>query len=139
MNTFATTLACACIALAAGTANAMEATKTGDSMAADGMMKHDMTRQECKDHMAMARKDGMNRDDAMKSHDAMCSSMMKKGAKRMHKGSMHKDYMHKDSMPKDSMPNDSMQKDPMQKDSMKMDSMSDPMTKDAKPYDSMKK
>lgn len=123
MNTFATTLACACIALAAGTANAMDSTKTGDSMAADGMMKHDMTRQECKDHMAMARKDGMNRDDAMKSHDAMCSSMMKKGAKRMHKGTTHKGSMHKDPMKMESTNNDPMTKDPMTKDSMPADSM----------------
>ena len=123
MNTFATTLACACIALAAGTANAMDAAKKSDSMPADGMMKHDMTRQECKDHLAMARKDGMNRDDAMKSHDAMCSSMMKKGAKRMHKGSMHKDSMHKEPMKMDSMNKDPMTKDPMTKEAMPADPM----------------
>ena len=119
MNTFATTLACACIALAAGTANAQDAMKKSDSMAADGMMKKDMTRQECKEHMAMAKKDGMMRDDAMKSHDAMCSSMMKKGAKPMHKGSMHKGSMHKDPMKMDSMSSDSMTKDTMPADSMK--------------------
>ena len=119
MNTFATTLACACIALAAGTANAQDAMKKSDAMAADGMMKKDMTRQECKDHMAMAKKDGMMRDDEMKSHDAMCSSMMKKGAKSMHKGSMHKGSMHKEPMKMESTSNDPMIKDAMPADSMK--------------------
>ena len=34
--------------------------------------------QECKDHMAMAKKDGMKKDDAMMKKDAMCADMMKK-------------------------------------------------------------
>ena len=114
MNTFATTLACACIALAAGTANAQDATKKSDSMGADGMMKKDMTMQECKDHMAMAKKDGMKRDDAMKSHDAMCSDMMKKGG-----GSMHKDGADKDTMKKAPMSGDPMTKDKMPAEPMK--------------------
>lgn len=110
MNTFTSTLACACIALAAGTANAQDATKKSDPMAADGMMKKDMTMQECKDHMAMAKKDGMKRDDSMKSHDAMCADMMKKGGKPMHKDGMKKDGMAADPMSKDTMPADPMKK-----------------------------
>ena len=119
MNTFATTLACACIALAAGTASAQDATKKSDSMATDGMMKKDMTMQECKDHMAMAKKDGMKRDDAMKGHDAMCADMMKKGGMPMHKDGMHKDGMDKDSMKKAPMSGDPMTKDKMPAEPMK--------------------
>jgi hypothetical protein len=64
----------ACIALA-GNAFAADAMKS-----ADGMMKKEtpMTMQECKDHMAMAKKDGMKKDDAMMKKDAMCADMMKK-------------------------------------------------------------
>ena len=116
MNTFTSTLACACIALAAGTANAQDTTKKSGSMGADGMMKKDMTMQECKDHMAMAKKDGMKRDDAMKGHDAMCSDMMKKGG--MHKDGM-KDGMHKDTMKKAPMSGDPMTKESMPAEPMK--------------------
>ena len=51
-----------------------------DMKAADGKMKKDaMTLQECKDYMAMAKKDAMTkRDDAMAKKDAMCSDMVKK-------------------------------------------------------------
>jgi len=46
---------------------------------ADGMMKKEtMTMQECKDHMAMAKKDGTKKDDAMMKKDATCADMMKK-------------------------------------------------------------
>jgi hypothetical protein len=38
-----------------------------------------MTMQDCKDHMAMANKDGMmKKDDAMMKMDTMCADMMKK-------------------------------------------------------------
>jgi len=37
-----------------------------------------MTQQECKDHMAMAKKDGTKKDDAMMKKDATCADMMKK-------------------------------------------------------------
>ena len=42
------------------------------------MKKETMTMQECKDHMAMAKKDGMKKDDAMMKKDATCADMMKK-------------------------------------------------------------
>ncbi len=83
MNSFSTTLICACFALAAGTAAAQDTTKKPDTLPQTGMMKKDMTMQECKDHMAMMKKDEMNKDApkkddaAMKQH-AMCSDMMKK-------------------------------------------------------------
>jgi hypothetical protein len=50
-----------------------------DGMAKDGMMKKEMSMQECKDHMAM-QKDGatMKKDDAMMKKDTMCADMMKK-------------------------------------------------------------
>jgi hypothetical protein len=48
--------------------------KKDEPMAKDGMM----TMQQCKDHMAMSKKDGMKRDDAMMKKDKMCADMMKK-------------------------------------------------------------
>lgn len=42
------------------------------------MAKDTMTMQQCKDHMAMAKKDGMKKDDAMMKKDSMCADMMKK-------------------------------------------------------------
>jgi hypothetical protein len=64
----------ACFALA-GNAFAAD-----DMKNADGMMKKEtpMTMQECKDYMAMAKKDAMKKDDAMMKKDAMCADMMKK-------------------------------------------------------------
>ena len=44
-----------------------------------------MTMQECKDHMAMTKKDGMKKDDAMMKKDTMCADMMKKDG-AMHPG-----------------------------------------------------
>ena len=83
MNSLSASLICACIALAAGTASAQDATKKDDTMPKGGMMKKDMTMQECKDHMAMSKKDGMKKDapkkdDAMMKQEAMCADMMKK-------------------------------------------------------------
>ena len=63
----------ACLALA-GPALAAD-----DMKKADGMAKKDaMTMEQCKDHMAMAKKDGMKKDDATMKKDAMCADMMKK-------------------------------------------------------------
>ena len=78
MTTISKTLMCAVIALAAGGASAQDAMKKTDPMAKDGKMKKEMTMQECKDHMAMAKKDGMKKDAAMMKMDTMCASMMKK-------------------------------------------------------------
>ncbi len=75
MKTIKTALMCACMALAAGSVAAQDAKK--DSMAKDGMMKKEMTMQECKDHMAMAAKPGTKKDDAMMKKDTMCADMMK--------------------------------------------------------------
>jgi hypothetical protein len=62
----------ACFALA-GSAWAAD-----DMKKADAMMKP-MTVQECKDHLAMARKDAMaKKDDATMKKDAMCADMVKK-------------------------------------------------------------
>src|SRR5205823_5384813 len=70
-TTFPLLLACCALT---GTAFAAD-----DMKSADGMMKKEsMTMQECKDHMAMAKKDGMKRDDAMAKKDATCADMMKK-------------------------------------------------------------
>ena len=78
MNVISKTLMCASIALAAGSSFAMDAVKKDEPMANQAVMKKHMTMQECKDHMAMAKKDGMNRDEAMMHSDAMCANMMKK-------------------------------------------------------------
>lgn len=73
MKILSTALMCACMALATGGAAAQDAKK--DAMAKDTMK---MTMQECKDHMAMAKKDGAKKDGAMMKKDAMCADMMKK-------------------------------------------------------------
>ena len=73
MKTLATALMCVGMALAASGAVAQDAKK--DAMAKDNMK---MTMQECKDHMAMAKKEGAKKDDAMMKKDAMCADMMKK-------------------------------------------------------------
>ena len=63
--------------LCAGGAAAQDDKKKHDAMAKDGMMKN-MNMQECKEHMAMSKKDTMKKDDAMMKKDAMCAEMMKK-------------------------------------------------------------
>ena len=65
-----------------------------DGMAKDGMKK-EMTMKDCQDHMAMSKKDGMKKDDAMMKKDTMCADMMKKGDSMMKKddGMMKKDGM----------------------------------------------
>ena len=76
----------ACCALAANAWAADEKKKT------DGMMKKDgPTMQECKDHMAMAKKDAMKKDDAMMKKDAACADMMKKDDAMTKKDGMKKD------------------------------------------------
>jgi pentapeptide MXKDX repeat protein len=63
----------ACLALAGPALAADEMKKD------DGMMKKDaMTMEQCKEHMAMAKKDGMKKDDATMKKDAVCADMMKK-------------------------------------------------------------
>ena len=77
MKILSTALISTCLALAAGTAGAGAHTdKEKAAMAA----KKEMTMQECKDHMAMAKKDGMKKDDAMMKKDTTCAEMMKKDA-----------------------------------------------------------
>ena len=72
MKTLTTAIMCACIAFAAGGAAAQD---KKDAMPKDAMK---MTMQECKDHMAMAKKEGDKKDDAMMKKDTMCADMMKK-------------------------------------------------------------
>ena len=65
MKNLSATLICACFALAAGAASAADdMMKKPDGMAKDGAMKP-MTMQDCKDHMAMAKKDGMMKKEGM--------------------------------------------------------------------------
>ena len=86
MKLVTTVLMSACLAVAAGSAAAQDKK--------DAMAKP-MTMQECKDHMAMMKKDGMKKDDAMMKKDTMCADMMKKD-EAMKKDAMTK----KDAMPK---------------------------------------
>ena len=43
----------------------------------DGAMSKDMTMEQCKDHMAMQKKE-MKKDDTVMKKDTMCADMMKK-------------------------------------------------------------
>ena len=65
-------------ALLAGFALAASSAFAADEMKKDDGMMKPMTMQECKDHMAMAKKDGMKKDDAMMKKDSACAEMMKK-------------------------------------------------------------
>ena len=51
---------------------------TTASFAQDKMMKDSMTMQQCKDHMAMKKKDGMKADEMAMKKDKVCADMMKK-------------------------------------------------------------
>ena len=87
MRTLAATLIC-CASLTGAGAFAASHTEMGASapMAADGMMKKEMSMQECKDHMAMAKKDTMaKKDDATMKKEAACEEMMKKEGSTMKK------------------------------------------------------
>ena len=79
MKALTLTIASVCLAIAAASAGAADDAmmKKNNAMAKDGMDKP-MTMQDCKDHMAMAKKDGMKKDDAMMKKDTMCADMMKK-------------------------------------------------------------
>ncbi len=77
MKKFSAPLLCACLALAAGGAAAQDAMKKSDPMSKDAKPMT-MTMQQCKDHMEVAKKDGMKKDDAMMKKDAMCKDMMDK-------------------------------------------------------------
>ena len=83
MKTLPTFLMSGCLALAAGSAFAAAHTEAGKKDAT----KSDMSMQQCKDHMAMA-KPGMKKDDAMTKKDTMCADMMKG-----HGGATKKDGM----------------------------------------------
>ena len=85
MKTIKTLTLAACLAVA-GTAFAQDAMKKDDAMG-----KQEMTMQDCKDHMAMAKKDGMKKDDAMAmKKDHACADMMKKDEMMKKDGAMKK-------------------------------------------------
>jgi hypothetical protein len=87
MKNLTSALLAGCFALAAGSAFAADDMKKDDA----AMKKDAMTQQECKDHMAMAKKDGMKKDDAMMKKDAMCADMMKKDGMKKDDAMMKKD------------------------------------------------
>jgi len=87
MKTLATAFT-ALLTLAAGAAFAAD-----DMKKADGMMKKEapMTMQECKDHLAMAKKDGMKKDDAAMKKDALCTDMLKQDGMKKDDAMMKKE------------------------------------------------
>jgi hypothetical protein len=87
MKNLTPALLAGCLAFAASGAFAMDDMKKGDAM----MKKDSMTMQQCKDHMAMAKKDGMKKDDAMMKKDAMCADMMKNDGMKKDDSMMKKD------------------------------------------------
>jgi hypothetical protein len=87
MNKLATTVFCA-LSLAAGLAGAASHMEKKPDAA---MAKDAMTMQQCKDHMAMAKKDGMKKDDAMMKKDATCADMMKKDGMKKDDAMMKKE------------------------------------------------
>jgi len=92
MKTLAATLVCAGLA-ASGSAFAASHTEKGASapMAQGDLMKKEMSVQECKDYMAMAKKDTMaKKDDAMMRKDAACEEMVKKDEMMMKNDAMMK-------------------------------------------------
>lgn len=91
-STITTAVMCACLTFAGG-AMAQDAMKKGS----EGIMKKEMTMQECKDHIAMAKKDGMKKDDASMKIDKACAEMMKSD------GTMKNDAVKKDEMKKGEM------------------------------------
>ena len=78
MKIVTTVILTSCLAIAAGSALAQDAKKPMDS-------DKPMTMQQCKDHMAMMKKDGVKKDDAMMKMDTMCTDMMKKDGDMMKK------------------------------------------------------
>ena len=79
MKTMTYALMCACLAFSAGGAAAQDEMKKSDAT------HRDPTMQECKGHIAMAKKDGMKRDHAAMKMDKKCADMMK------NEGSMKRD------------------------------------------------
>lgn len=76
MNTFNTALFAASLALSSAAAFAQDTMKKDEAM-----MKKSMTMQECKDYMAMDKKDGKKKDAMTMKKDQMCADMMKKDVK----------------------------------------------------------
>jgi hypothetical protein len=78
LKNYAAVLTCV-VSLVAGAASAADDARKGEPVGKEGVLMKNMTMEECKEHMAMARKDGTKRDDATLKKDTMCTDMMKKG------------------------------------------------------------
>ena len=87
----------AMLSMTAGLAMAQDTMKK-DAMK-DGAMSKDMTMQQCKDHMAMQKKE-MKKDDASMKKDTLCADMMKKDGMKKDDAMMKKDGMAPDPMKK---------------------------------------
>ena len=94
MKTIVATLMFAWIAVTTGGAAAQDAKKANEPAVTDGTRKKEsMTMQECKDHMAMAKKEGTKKDAPMMKKDTMCADMMKKDGTMKGDSTMNKDGM----------------------------------------------
>ena len=94
-------LICAAIVMSASAAFAQDAVKKPDTMPKDGMMKKDMTTEDCKAHMAMMKKDGMTKN--MAPNDAMSKDGSKRDEAMAKQHAMCADMMSKDGMPAETM------------------------------------
>jgi len=77
MKTFTTAVISGCLALAGGISFAQDTAKKEGAASAPSLNKN-WTVKDCKDYMAMPRKEGTDKDEAMKK-DPACAEIMKKG------------------------------------------------------------
>lgn len=84
MKSIATLLLGTCLLTIAGWTSAQSGNKTDTPQTPQTAMtktEAPMTMQQCKDHMAMAKRTGtLQKDDAMMKREAACTDMMKKEA-----------------------------------------------------------
>jgi hypothetical protein len=104
MKVLATTLLCTAMAFstAATFAQTSSTGSANDATSKDGMMKKDMTTDDCKAHMASMKKDGVMKDSA--------GNVMNKDGTKRDETMMKQDTMCMDMMNKGSMPADTMKK-----------------------------
>ena len=89
MKTLTTALISGCLALAGGISSAQDTVKKEGAASAPSLNSN-WTVKDCKDYMAMPKKDGMNKDEAMKK-DAECAEIMKKGDTSVEQDPMKKE------------------------------------------------
>ena len=101
MKFLATTLLGVALTCSSAAVFAQDGTKT-ESMPRDGMMKKEMTTDDCKAHMATMKKDGVMKDNA--------GNVMNKDGSKRDEAMMKSDTMCMEMMNKSTMPSDSTKK-----------------------------